>query len=184
MSTETIPYRGPDLAKPPLWERINWRMVFFIGFVVLLVGYPVYIMVDMQVTGGVKQLEGGYTYVDLKSMSTFTFDQTNGTINDVPARWRELDGKQVVLHGEMWEPSGAGPTVDNFELVYSIAKCCFSGPPQIQHFVHSTAKPGAKLAYYEGTVEVKGTLHVNVKKEAGAVKSVYQLDVESVRPVR
>jgi hypothetical protein len=141
-------------------------------------------MVDMQVTGGVKQLDGGYTYVDLKAMSTFTFDQANGTMNDVPQKWRELDGKKVVLHGEMWEPSGAGPTVEQFELVYSIAKCCFSGPPQIQHFVHSQAQPGAKLGYYEGTVEVKGVLHVNVKKEAGAVKSVYQLDVESVQPVR
>ena len=69
-------------------------------------------MVDMQVTGGMKQLGGGYTYVDLKAMSTFTFDQNNGTINDVPAKWRELDGKKVVLHGEMWEPTGAGPTVD------------------------------------------------------------------------
>ena len=184
MSTETIPYRGPDLAKPPLWERINLRMVAFIAFIALLVGYPVYVMVDMQLTGGVKQLEGGYTYVDLKAMSTFNFDQNNGTINDVPAKWRELDGKKLVLHGEMWQPTGAGPYVNNFELVYSIAKCCFSGPPQIQHFVHSTAQPGAKLAYYEGTVEVKGVLHVDVKKEAGAVKSVYQFDVESVRPVR
>ena len=184
MSTQTIDYRGPATEKLPLRERFNFRMIFFIAFVLLLVGYPIYWMVKMQVTGGIEQVAGGYTYVDLKAMSTFTFDQTNGTINDVPAKWRELDGKKVVLHGEMWEPSGAGPTVDNFELVYSIAKCCFSGPPQIQHFVHSKAQPGAKLNYYQGTVEVKGILHVNVKKDAGAVTSVYQLDVESVDPVR
>jgi hypothetical protein len=184
MSTQTIDYRGPVTEKLPLRERINFRMIFFIAFILLLVGYPIYWLVKMQVTGGIEQVAGGYTYVDLKAMSTFTFDQNNGTINDVPAKWRELDGKKVVLHGEMWEPSGAGPTVDNFELVYSIAKCCFSGPPQIQHFVHSKAQPGAKLAYYQGTVEVKGILHVNVKKDAGAVTSVYQLDVESVDPVR
>jgi hypothetical protein len=184
MSTETIDYRGPVIDKLPLRERFNFRMIFFIAFVLLLVGYPVYWLVKMQVTGGVEKVAGGYTYVDLKAMSTFTFDQANGTIDDIPAKWRALDGAKVVLHGEMWQPTGAGPTVENFELVYSIAKCCFSGPPQIQHFVHAKAKPGAKLGYYQGTVEVKGTLHVNVKKDAGAVTSVYQLDVESVTPVR
>ena len=184
MSTETIEYRSPAIEKLPLRERINFRMIFFIAFILLLVGYPIFWLVKMQVTGGIEQRAGGYTYVDLKAMSTFTFDQTNGTINDIPAKWRELDGKKVVLHGEMWEPKGAGPTVEQFELVYSIAKCCFSGPPQIQHFVHSKAKPGVKLGYYEGTVEVRGTLHVDVKKDAGAVTSVYQLDVESVKPAR
>ena len=184
MSTETIDYRAPALDKAPLRERINFRMVFFIGFMALLVGYPVYVLIDMKVTGGVKQMAGGYTYVDLKAMSTFAFDQANGTINDVPARWRELDGKKVILHGEMWEPQGAGPTVSDFQLVYSIAKCCFSGPPQIQHFVHATAMPDAKLGYYEGTVEVRGVLHVDVKKDQGRVTSVYQLDVESVQPAR
>jgi hypothetical protein len=183
MSEQTLPYRSPD-AKVPLGERISLRMIAFIAFIALLVGYPVYVMVDMQVSGGIKPLAGGYTYVDLKAMSTYSFDQVNGTINDVPPKWRELDGKKVVLHGEMWEPMVAGPHVDNFQLVYSIAKCCFSGPPQIQHFVHAKAKPGSKLGYYEGTVEVRGTLHVNVKKEAGAVTSVYQFDVEDVKPVR
>lgn len=181
----TIEYQNPaSVEKVPLRERINLRMIFFIAFITLLIGYPVYWMVKMQVTGGIEKVAGGYSYVDLKAMSTFTFDQNNGTINDVPQRWRELDGKKVVLHGEMWEPQGAGATVSNFELVYSIAKCCFSGPPQIQHFVHSNAQQGASVGYYQGTVEVKGTLHVNVKKDQGRVMSVYQLDVESVEPVR
>ena len=185
MSTETtIDYRGPHTDKVPLRERFNLRMIFFIGFVALLIGYPVYVMIDMQVTGGVKQLSSGYTEVDLKAMSTFGFDQSNGTIDDIPQKWRELDGKKIVVHGEMWEPQGAGDSVSRFELVYSIAKCCFSGPPQIQHFVHAKAKDGASFGYYQGTVEVKGVLHVNVKKEAGAVTSVYQMDVEDVQPVR
>ena len=186
MSTQTVDYRGPipPEEKLPLRERVSFRMIFFIAFLVLLVGYPVYVMVDMHMTGGVRQLSSGYTEVDLKAMSTFGFDQANGTLEDVPPQWRALDGKKIVVHGEMWQPEVAGLTVSKFELVYSIAKCCFSGPPQIQHFVHATATNGAKLGYYQGTVEVKGTLHVNVKREAGAVTSVYQMDVESVTPVR
>ena len=186
MSTQTVDYRGPASPdeKLPLRERFNFRMIIFIGVIALMVGYPLYWMIHMQLTGGVEKVAGGNTYVDLKAMSTFTFDQNNGTIQDVPMKWRELDGKRVVVHGEMWQPTGAGPTVEDFQLVYSIAKCCFSGPPQIQHFVHAKVKDGAKVGYYEGTVEVQGILHVNVKKEAGAVTSVYQLDVESVTPVR
>ena len=184
MSSQTLPYRGPDVEKLPLRERINYRLVFFIAVIALLVGYPVYQFVEMKLTGGIKQAAGGYTQVDLKAMSTFAFDQADGTINDVPEKWRQLDGKKVILHGEMWEPMGAGPHVTDFQLVYSIAKCCFSGPPQIQHFVHSRALPDAKLAYYEGTVEVRGILHVDVKQDQGRVTSVYQLDVESVKPAR
>ena len=181
MSTETIDYRRP-IEKLPLRERINFRMLFFIGFVALLVGYPVYVMVDMQVTGGVKQLSGGYTYVDLKAMSTFTFDQVNGTLDDIPRKWRDLDGQKVILKGEMYDPRGAGQSVDQFVLVFSIATCCVTSTPQVQHFVYSKVVPGNSVNYYGGTVEVRGTLHVNVRKEEGRVSSVYNLDVESTRP--
>jgi hypothetical protein len=83
-------------------------MIFFIAFVALLVGYPVYVMIDMQLSGGVKRLSSGYMDVDLKAMSTFTFDQNNGTIDDIPQKWRDLDGKKVVVHGEMWAADDAG----------------------------------------------------------------------------
>jgi hypothetical protein len=183
-TTPDIDYRNPHDEKLPLRERINVRMLVFIGLIALLVGYPIYVLLDAQLSGGVHAAAGGYTEVDLKAMSTFNFDQANGTMDDIPQKWRALDGKKVILHGEMWNAQGAGPTVDAFELVYSIAKCCFSGPPQIQHFVHSKAMPNARVGYYDGTVQVKGTLHVNVKKDSGRVASVYQLDVESVEQVR
>ena len=184
MSTQsTIDYRGPHVEKVPLRERFNLRMVFFIGFVALLIGYPVYVMIDMQVTGGVKQLSSGYTEVDLKAMSTFGFDQTNGTIADIPQKWRELDGKKVVVHGEMWQPEGADDSVDNFQLVYSIAKCCFSGPPQIQHFVKCAVPAGKEVGYYRGLVKVIGTLHVDVKNEDGKVTSVYAVDIDDLQPL-
>jgi hypothetical protein len=117
-------------------------------------------------------------------MSTFTFDQVNGKLQDIPQKWRELDGQKVVLKGEMYNPLGVGQTVDQFVLVYSIAKCCVTTTPQVQHFVHSKVIPGKTVNNYEGagTVEVRGVLHVNVKREEGQVSSVYQLDVESVAP--
>jgi hypothetical protein len=171
-------------VKVPLSERINLRMIVFIGVIGFLVGYPIYILIDAQVSGGVKNAANGYKLVDLKAMSTFEFDQTNGTINDIPAKWRDLDGQKVILHGEMWSPSGAGNTVDSFELCYSIAKCCFQGPPLVQHFVHAAPLKGAQLAYYSGQVEVKGILHVKVERDAGKVSRIYSVEAESVDAVQ
>ena len=168
--------------KPPLRERINMRMLLFAGVMLLLIGYPTYYYLDIALTGGVKDLGNGYKQVDLRAMSTFPFDQNNGTINDVPEQWRALNGQKVVLYGEMWQPTSAGDKVDTFELVYSIAKCCLSGPPQIQHFVHSRVNQGGQADYYNGLVKVTGTLNVNVVKDEGKVVSVYQLHVDTVEP--
>jgi hypothetical protein len=173
-------------VKVPLSERFNFRMLAFIGIIAVLVGYPVYVLVDQQLSGGIKQAAGGYKDVNLKAMSTFEFDQANGTINDIPQKWRELDGQKVILRGEMWQPNGVADEVDRFELVYSIAKCCVTNAPQVQHFVHSTAAKGATIKYYEGAVEARGTLHVKVVKDeaAGKVGGVYFFDVESVQPAQ
>ena len=170
-------------SPPPIASRITPRMIFFILVVLLLVGYPIYVFVESAITGGIRD-RGGYKEVDLKAMSLFHFDQENGTIDDVPAKWRALDGEKVKVVGEMWEPFSAGNHVVGFELVYSIAKCCFSGPPQIQHFVQSRVVPGKVVGHHSGPVEVTGTLHVKVtRNELGKVTGVYHLDVESVRPV-
>lgn len=168
--------------KPPFRQRINVRMILLAGVVLLLIGYPTYYYLDIVLTGGVKNIGNGMKQVDLKAMSSFPFDQNNGSVNDVPKQWRDLDGQKVVLYGEMWQPSSAGDKLDNFELVYSIAKCCFSGPPQIQHFVHSKVNDNGKADYYDGLVKVVGTLHVDVKRDKDKVVSIYQLSVDSVEP--
>jgi hypothetical protein len=187
MISESGVGRGLGYETPvyrPLSQRINLRLILFVLIVGALVGYPVYVFVDAAVSGGIKNAGGGYKEVDLKAMSTFWFDQSTGTINDVPKKWRDLDGQKVVMYGEMWDSKGTGPYVSQFQLCYSIAKCCFSGPPQVQHFVDSTAVPNVKLSYYSGLVKVQGILHVKVKAAAGKVQSVYQMDVESIEAVQ
>jgi hypothetical protein len=165
----------------PLSERINFRMVLLIGVVLLLVGYPVFIFIQSEVTHGISDAGGGYTEVDLKAMGNFAFDQVNGRLIDIPQRFRELNGKKVLLHGEIYAPDSASEQLDHFDLCYSIAKCCFSGPPQVQHFVKSRATREL-VPYYGGLVDVRGVLHVNVVPGMEKVASVYQLDVESVEP--
>jgi hypothetical protein len=170
-----------NTAKIPLSERFNFRILFFAAAVAVIVGYPLYIFVDSALSGGIKD-HGAYKEVDLKAMSDFPFDGTNGTINDVPAQFRALDGQKILVRGEMYDARGTGETVSNFVLVYSIAQCCYSGPPKVQHWVQAKAA-NDQINYYKGLVEVMGTLHVDLKRENGQVTQVYRMDVESVRPV-
>lgn len=166
-------------------DRINFRMIIFAAVVIVLVGFPMYVYLESAITGGVKDVGNGFKEVDLKAMSNFPFDQVRGTIEDIPKKWRDLEGQKVVLYGEMWQPFEAGDgAVQNFDLCYSIAKCCFSGPPQVQHFVKAHVRPGRKVYAYPNLVKVVGVLHVNVvqDKEAGKISQVYQLDVEDIQP--
>jgi hypothetical protein len=175
MSTDTI--------KVPLSQRINLRMILFFAVIALLIGYPVYIYVDSAVSGGIKSY-GNYSEVDLKSMGNFPFDGTNGTINDVPAKWRELDGKRILLQGEVWDPNEAGQYMTNFQLVYSIQKCCFGGPPKVQERVFVHIPQGMQVDNLSGSfAKITGTLHIKAEKDAGNVASLYTLVADKVEPM-
>ena len=164
--------------KIPFSQRVNLRVIGFVAVLALLIGYPTYRYVDFAASQGIKD-RGDYKEVDLKWMSSFPFDQINGTINDIPQQFRALDAQPVLLIGEMYIPSNAQPRVNDFELVYSISKCCMVGQPLIQHFVQARLKHG-QVNYYPNLVKVKGILHVNVIPGDQKVASVYQLDVQSV----
>ena len=171
------------IAPIPLSQRINVRMLVFAAIVLAIVAFPVYWYLSVALTGGIRDAGNGYKEVDLKAMSDFPFDQKYGTIEDVPPLYRGLNGHKVILTGEMAPMQSAAPEIDAFSLVYSIAKCCYSGEPQVQHFIHSQVQGGKKVPYYGGLVKVYGTLHVNVKKAEGKVESVFQFDVEDVEPL-
>jgi hypothetical protein len=170
-----------DLIPARASRRINWRMVLAATIVLCLIGVPAYNCVKFSVTGGISR-RGDLTEVDLKSMSDFEIDPIAGTTRDVPRRFRELDGKRVLLSGEIYSPLSAADRVSGFDLVYSISKCCVGSQPKVQHFVKSRVKGGGTVDYYAGRVDVTGTLHVGVEEADGQVQSVYRLDVERVDP--
>lgn len=185
----TEPAKAPVLApaKPhvPLRERVNIRILAFSLLIIAPIVWFGFEIVRGRLTQGIEDFGNGLTKIDLKFMSTFPFDGQTGKLSDVPEQFRKLNGNRVVLDGEMWAPNAAGPDVNEFQLCYSVAKCCFSGPPQVQHFVDSRVTGGGAVPYYSGVkVRVIGTLHVNVKfdPEVQRVTSVYQMDVESVEP--
>src|SRR3954451_19426510 len=85
-------------------ERVNWAMVARVGLVVALVlalvGYALKVTYESVIQGGVVA-SGDHFNVELKQMSNFEMDQLNGTVADVPQRYRELDGKKIMLEGEV-----------------------------------------------------------------------------------
>jgi hypothetical protein len=185
-SAGPTPFR-PDYAaapyKPPLSERINFRMIILGIVALVIVGGPFFIWARATLSGGIIN-HGDYTEADLKAMSLFEMDQYNGQINDVPQRWRNLDGKPVELVGEVWAPHGAANgNIHDFQLCYSIAKCCFSGPPQVQHFVYATVDPDSHLDLQGSPTKIFGILHVGIEKDGDKIKTLYRMDVKDIRPV-
>ena len=187
MTTTTTP--APSAAPAPaprvhvpLSERINFRMVLVGGLLLILLGYPIYTLLLDTLTGGVRQ-RGEFTEINLKRLSDFPMDQENATNDAIPAQWRAMDGKKVILVGEMVGGRSMVGTGADFDLVWSIQKCCLSGSPQVQHFIKCDLAAGKQAEYHYGLVEVRGTLRVGIEKgENGRVGSVYRVNVDSVKP--
>lgn len=120
----------------------------------------------------------GYQKVDLKALGEFELDAVKGTIKDVPARYRNLDGKKVALDGYMWSPSSSMRAHD-FQFIYGFN---FKGPPLVQSrvFAHSPVE----LPLTGDYVRLTGTLHVRIEKnEDGIISSVYTMDVDKCREI-
>jgi len=172
---------NPIKPRMPITQRINFRMIAVAAVVLFLVGYPIYTYLDETVTGGVHNVGNGMKAVDLKALGNFPFDEKISTINDVPQKWRALDGQKVILEGFMYAGSSAADNIHAFQFVYNIARCCFGGPPRVQERVF-TVVPGGTVPYYYGEmVRCTGTLHVKVQKnEVGTTDKVYTLDLDKV----
>jgi hypothetical protein len=134
--------------------RVSLRLVVVLALLAAPFLYFGYVILDQSLHGGVTN-RGSYYDVDLKSLGYFPFDANKDGIDHV----------------------------DAFELVYSIQKCCFNGPPRVQERVYATAGKNATVNYYPQIVRVVGTLHVTARRnEVGAIEKLYELDVESVDP--
>jgi hypothetical protein len=169
-------------TKRPLSDRINFRLLTIVAIFSLLVGIPVYNFVKIQVTHGIER-DGDLFRVDLKKMGYFPFDEKAGTINDVPPDYRKLDGKQVALEGFMWDPTGANDKAREFQLVYNIQKCCFSGPPLVQERVFAFSREG--VDYSPEEIRAIGILHLAMAKDkdTGKIVAVYTMEVKRVEPL-
>jgi len=179
----TVPYNTPSTPAAPAASRVNVRLLVFLLVVSAPFLYIIGKSIRFSMTGGITD-RGEYVEVDLKALGNFPFDQTAGTIDQVPQRYRELDGKRVLLEGFMFSDSAAGATADRYQFVYNVEKCCFGTSPQVQERVFAKAKKGTPV-YHQGVLaQIIGTLHVRVKKdpETGTILSVFEMDVDEAQP--
>lgn len=174
-------------VEPSLMQRWkpalqNWRLFAFIGFFFVLFGGFGYTILSSVLTHGIHD-RGDYIFVELKPMGQFPFNDQSGLLTDVPKDYRALDGKRVELKGKMYDLRSAGPKLAQFQLVYDVTKCCFSGPPQVQERVFVHMPINKSVQYYDQLVSCVGKLHVRLKRDdQGTVRSVYDLDLERLEP--
>ena len=177
-ATAPLPYASPTRRRRP---QINFRLIVFLAAISFPFLYILYSVIDANVYGGIHN-HGSYSEVDLKALGFYDFDGVHGTIDDVPQKWRDLDGKRVQLTGFMWAPNSSGWGVRDFQFVYNITKCCFNGPPLVQERVFAHVPDDVPPApYYGNFVTLTGILHVKVDNPDGnKVIAVYTIDVEKI----
>ena len=74
---------------------------------------PPTLIISPLLSGGITD-HGSYAEVDLKALGYFPFDQRYGRTEDVPAKFRALDGRRVVMKGFMYSGDSAGQPVTVF----------------------------------------------------------------------
>lgn len=174
-------------AARPVRERVNFRMIAFMALIAGPFLAIFYLFVTPLINGGITR-SGDHFQVDLKMLGNFPFNQDSGTIEAVPQRYRELDGKRVALRGYMFDPQSASARGTRFQFVYDVNKCCFSGPPQVQERVFARVADGRRdipIFSQNELADLVGILHVRVvrDKETGVVIRVFEMDVESAEKV-
>ena len=176
----TLDYSPPrQVARRPLSERINVRLIVFLVLVTLPFAWCLWMILDQRTIIN----RGDYYEVDLKGMGNFPFDAKRDTAAAIPADVRELDGKKVRFEGEMFAPDQASSRVEMFQLVYSITECCLGGPPKVQERVFAFVPPTKRIRNYNGRqVTCVGTLRVNVEKVGDDAVSIFTMQVDEVKP--
>src|SRR5436853_4248488 len=89
---DALPISDPDVHAPG--SRINLRALLFAGTVLFLLGWPLYAFLSESLTHSIND-HGKFKEAYLKPLRFFAIDPRYGTLNDVPAQYRQLDGHRV-----------------------------------------------------------------------------------------
>jgi hypothetical protein len=115
----------------------------------------------------------------MKELGNFDYDADKG--GNIPDDVKRLTGAKVRVQGFMI-PLDQADNISHFSLVPSLFACCFGQPPQIQHQIVVHTPKGKAVGYYPDEIICEGTLKVDEKKDDGYIVSVFEMDVQSVKP--
>jgi len=115
----------------------------------------------------------------IKELGNFDYDADKG--GNIPDDIKKLSGSKIRVAGFMI-PLDQADNISHFSLVPSLFACCFGQPPQIQHQIVVSTPKGKAVSYYPDEIVCEGTLKVEEKKDDGYIVSVFEMDVQSVKP--
>jgi hypothetical protein len=117
--------------------------------------------------------------VAIKELGNFEYDADNG--GNIPPDVTALSGSTLRVTGFMI-PMDQADNITQFALVPSLFACCFGQPPSIQHTIVVNCPKGKAVSYYPDEIVVEGKLKVEEKKEDGFIVSLFEIEVNSVKP--
>jgi hypothetical protein len=117
--------------------------------------------------------------IGIKDLGNFDYDADKG--GNIPDDVKKLSGSKIRVSGFMI-PLDQADNISNFSLVPSLFACCFGQPPQIQHQIVVHTPKGKSVGYFPDEIVCEGTLKVEEKKDEGYIVSVFEMDVQSVKP--
>ena len=162
--------------------RVHPRLVVFFAIIVAPVAWLTYTLISFSATGGVQRADG-VVEVDLRALGHITFNNMSGTLADIPARYRALEGKRVLLTGYMVSPETPGEKIRKFEFLYDRNIGAFGGLPTVPDRVLGTCLGQNTVLYeYGPLMKLTGVFHLKINRDpkSGRIVSIYQLDVEDV----
>ena len=115
----------------------------------------------------------------IKELGNFDYDADKG--GNIPDDIKKLSGSKIRVSGFMI-PLDQADNISHFSLVPSLFACCFGQPPQIQHQIVVHTPKGKAVGYYPDEIVCEGILKVDEKKDDGYIVSVFEMDVQSVKP--
>jgi hypothetical protein len=118
--------------------------------------------------------------IAMQELGNFEYNADKG--GNIPDDVKKLSGSKVRIKGFMI-PLDQADNISHFSLVPSLFACCFGQPPQVQHQVVVHTPKGKAVSYYPDEIVCEGTLKVEERKEDGYIVSVFEMDVNSVKPL-
>jgi hypothetical protein len=123
--------------------------------------------------------DGSALVLGIKELGNFEYDPDKG--GNIPDDIKKLSGAKIRVQGFMI-PLDQADNISHFSLVPSLFACCFGQPPQIQHQIVVHTPKGKAVGYYPDEIVCEGILKVDEKKDDGYIVSVFEMDVQSVKP--
>ena len=119
--------------------------------------------------------------VELTIKELGNFDYNNDKGGNIPPDVQALNGHTVRVRGFMI-PMDQAQDITQFALVPDLFACCFGQPPQVQHTIIVHCPEGQAVGYSPEEIVCEGKLKVEEKKDDGFIVSVFEMEVQSVKP--